>query len=79
MQQKAKQEFDSVQKSLAKYTNKAYKSQVNIPFSHENYSRFDQDINRIGTNNHTASKPYRYEEVSNYYDFEAENEALQKT
>lgn len=79
LQQKAKQEFDSVQKSLVKYTNKAYKSQVNVPFSHENYSRFDQDVNRIGTNNHTASKPYRYEEVSNYYDFEAENEALQRT
>ena len=79
LQQKAKQEFDSVQKSLVKYTNKAYKSQVNVPFSHENYSRFDQDVNRIGTNNHTASKPYRYEEVSNYYDFEAGNEALQRT
>jgi hypothetical protein len=79
LQEKAKQEFDSVQKSLVKYTNKAYKSQVNVPFSHENYSRFDQDVNRIGTNNHTASKPYRYEEVSNYYDFEAQNEALQKT
>ena len=79
LQEKAKQEFDSVQKSLVKYTNKAYKSQVNVPFSHENYSRFDQDVNRIGTNNHTASKPYRYEEVSNYYDFEAQNEGLQKT
>lgn len=79
LQQKAKQEFDSVQKSLVKYTNKAYKSQVNVPFSHENYSRFDQDVNRIGTNKHTASKPYRYEEVSNYYDFEDENEALQRT
>ncbi|QCE41590.1 gliding motility protein RemB [Psychroserpens sp. NJDZ02] len=78
LQQNAKREFDSVQKSVSKYTNKAYKSQVNIPFSHENYFRFDQDLNRIGTNNHTASKPYKYEDVSNYYDFESENEALQK-
>ncbi|WP_397364743.1 gliding motility protein RemB [Olleya sp. R77988] len=78
LQQKAKQEFDSVQKSLTKYTNKAYSSQVNIPFSHENYSRFDQDINRIGTNSHTASKPYMYNDVANYYDFNSENEALKK-
>ncbi|WGD35437.1 energy transducer TonB [Olleya sp. YS] len=78
LQQKAKQEFDSVQQSMLKYTNKAYSSQVNIPFSHENYFRFDQDINRVGTNSHTASKPYMYEDVSNYYDFSAENDALKK-
>lgn len=78
LQQKAKQEFDSVQKATTKYTNKAYTSQINIPFSHENYFRFDQDINRIGTNSHTASKPYLYEDVSNYYDFSAENLKLQK-
>ncbi len=78
LQQQAKKEFDSVQKAITKYSNKAYTSQVNIPFSHENYSRFDQDINRIGTNSHTASKPFRYEDVSNYYDFSAENDKLNK-
>ena len=78
LQQHSKQEFDDIQKEIVKYDNKAYRSQVNIPFSHENYSRFDQDINRVGTNSHTASKPYLYQDVVNYYDFEAENEALKK-
>ena len=26
-------------------------------------------MNAVGTNTHTASKPYVYNEVSNYYDF----------
>lgn len=78
IQKKAKTEFDSVQNSINTYTNKAYSSQVNIPFSHQNYSRFDQDVNRVGTNSHTASKPYMYEDVKNYYDFSAENTALDK-
>ena len=78
LEEKAKQEFDSVTKSIKPYTGNAFKSQVNIPFSHENYSRFDRSLNIVGTNSHTASKPYRYEMVSNYYDFNAENEALKK-
>lgn len=78
LQLKAKQEFDSVQKSVTDYADKAYSSQVNIPFSHENYFRFDQDINRIGTNSHTASKPFMYEDVDDYYSFSDENKALKK-
>ncbi len=78
LEQKAKQEFDSVKASIVKYANKEYKSQLNIPFSHSNYSKFDRSINLIGTNSHTASKPYLYEDVSVYYDFEAANEALKK-
>ena len=35
-------------------------------------------MNLIGTNSHTASKPFVYEAVSNYYDFEAEQERLKK-
>ncbi len=78
LEAQAKQEFDSVKKALTPYNGKAFRSQVNIPFSHENYARFDQAINRVGTNSHTASKPYRYEVVSKYHDFQAENDALKK-
>ena len=78
LEQKAKAEFDSVQKAVVNYQNKAYQSQINIPFSHENYFRFDRAINLVGTNSHTASKPYMYEDLVNYYDFVSENEALKQ-
>ena len=35
-------------------------------------------MNVIGTNSHTAAKPFIYNEVSKYYDFKAENEKLAK-
>ncbi|WP_375238427.1 gliding motility protein RemB [Aurantibacter sp.] len=79
LEQKAKQEFDSVKKATKPYKGNAYKSQINIPFSHENYSRFDRSLNLIGTNNHTAAKPYRYEMVADYYDFNVLNDSLKKS
>ena len=30
---------------------------------------FDALLNQVGSNNHTASKPYSYDEVAKYYDF----------
>ena len=74
----AKKELDKVNATYTTYDNRAYRSQLNIPFSHENYSRFERATNLIGTNSHTASKPFIYEDISAYYDFEAENEALKK-
>ena len=59
-----------------KFEDPVYKSQLNIPFSHNNYSRFDSALNQIGSNNHTASKPYNYAEVAKYYDLKAENKKL---
>ena len=35
-------------------------------------------MNLIGTNSHTASKPFVYDDVSKYYDFQAQNDALKK-
>ena len=78
LEQKAKAEFDSVKASIVSYTNKEFSSQLNIPFTHDSYSRFDRAINLVGTNSHTASKPFLYEDVSSYHDFEAEKTALQK-
>ncbi|WP_338035231.1 gliding motility protein RemB [Lacinutrix himadriensis] len=73
-----KTEYDSVNKKLVPYTNKEYTSQLNIPFTHSGYAKFDRNINLVGTNSHTASKPFVYEDVSKYYDFKAEKEALTK-
>lgn len=71
------QEFDQV--AELDYTNKEYRSGINIPLSHHNYSLFDASLNRVGTNNHTAQKPYTYAEVNKYYDFDAKNQELLKS
>ncbi|WP_298894138.1 gliding motility protein RemB [uncultured Psychroserpens sp.] len=71
-------EFDSVNDGIVKYEKLEYSSQLNIPFTHNYYSRFDQQMNGLGTNSHTAAKPFIYEDVAKYYDFKAEKEALIK-
>lgn len=71
-------EFDSINKALKKYEGLEYSSQLNIPFTHQYYSRFDDQMNALGTNSHTAAKPFVYAEVAPYYDFKAEQEALVK-
>ena len=62
-------EYDVVNEQLIPYKYPEYHSNLQIPFSHDIYSKFDAAMNAIGTNTHTASKPYVYQEVSNYYDF----------
>lgn len=64
-------EFDNVAKNYKTFENPQFKSHLNIPFSHSLYSQFDDELNQVGNNNHTASKPYSYAEVGKYYDFEA--------
>ena len=71
-------EYDSINKGLVKYQNLEYKSQLNIPFTHTYYARFDQQMNALGTNSHTAAKPFMFDEVASYYYFEAEKKALSK-
>ena len=71
-------EFDSVNDSIITYQKLEYSSQLNIPFTHNYYARFDQQMNGLGTNSHTAAKPFIYDEVAAYYDFKAEKEALVK-
>lgn len=58
------------------YQNEEYKSNINIPLSHHNYSLFDPYLNKVGLNSHTAQKPYTYDQVNKYYDFEAHNENI---
>jgi hypothetical protein len=69
-------ELDSI--VYKKYNNPEFESHLNIPLSHSYYSQFDGALNRVGTNNHTASKPYTYAEVSKYYDLKGVNEKLKK-
>ncbi|WP_040279197.1 hypothetical protein [Psychroserpens damuponensis] len=71
-------EYNNVADSIVKYEKLEYSSQLNIPFTHNYYSRFDQEMNGLGTNSHTAAKPFTYNEVSAYYDFKAEKQALVK-
>lgn len=69
-------EFDSI--IYQKFNNPQLKSNLNIPFSHSMYAQFDRALNQVGANNHTASKPYSYAEVSKYYDLEEANQLLMK-
>lgn len=62
-------EFEQI-KNLG-YTNQEFRSQLNIPLSHQLYSSFDAELNKIGLNNHTAQKPYVYQQTNQYFDFEA--------
>lgn len=71
-------ELDSINASLKPYDGSEYSSQLNIPFTHTYYARFDANLNAIGTNAHTASKPFIYNDVAKYYDFKAEKEELAK-
>ncbi|MET3029276.1 energy transducer TonB [Flavobacterium sp. UW10123] len=69
-------ELDSI--VYKKYNNPEFESHLNIPFSHSYYAQFDAEMNQVGSNNHTASKPYTYAEVSKYYNLKAVNESLKK-
>jgi hypothetical protein len=69
-------ELDSI--PYKKFDNPQFKSHINVPFSHSYYAHFDALMNQVGSNNHTASKPYTYTEVAKYYDFEAENKKIKK-
>ncbi|MEZ0005291.1 hypothetical protein ABH942_000642 [Flavobacterium sp. 28YEA47A] len=69
-------EFDSI--VYKKFDNPQFQSHLNIPFSHSLYAQFDRALNQVGSNNHTASKPYTYAEVSKYYDLAEANKLIQK-
>lgn len=66
---KVNPEYDQVSINYKEFKSPQFASNLNIPFSHNYYSQFDEKINQIGTNNHTGSKPYSYSEVAKYYDF----------
>ena len=69
-------ELDSI--VYNKFNSPQFESNLSIPFSHSYYAQFDAALNQLGSNNHTASKPYTYTEVSKYYNFALEKEKLKK-
>ena len=69
-------EYENI--SFKKFNNPQYQSRLNVPFSHSLYAQFDQALNQVGSNNHTATKPYNYSEVNKYYDLAKANEKIQK-
>jgi len=73
---RVKQEIDSIDASKQKYDGELFDSYAYIPLSHEIYNRFDREINLVGTNVHSAQKPYTYKDIKKYYDFKTENEKL---
>lgn len=69
-------EVDGIQ--YKKFDNPQFSSHLNIPFSHSYYAQFDDEMNVVGTNNHTSSKPYSFADVSKYYNVKEETEKLYK-
>jgi len=69
-------ELDSMK--FKKFDNPQFESHINIPFSHSYYSQFDDEMNQVGANNHTGSKPYSYVDVNKYYNLNEENKKLRK-
>ena len=66
-------EFKSINTATLTYQNKEFSSQLNIPFTHQGYAKFDRHLNMIGLNSHTAAKPYIYQDVARYYDLKQVN------
>lgn len=69
-------EVDGIQ--YKKFDSPQFSSNLNIPFSHSYYAQFDDEMNVVGTNNHTSSKPYSFADVSKYYNVKEETEKLYK-
>ena len=73
---RSQDEYDAI--VTKPFSNREFDSNINIPLSHERYSRFDASMNEIGTNSHTASKPFLFKDVARYYDFESEKGRMQR-
>jgi len=69
-------ELDSIK--YKKFENPQFESHINIPFSHSYYAQFDDEMNQIGANNHTSSKPFAYADVTKYYNLENARKELAK-
>jgi len=69
-------ELDSIK--FKKFDNPQFESHINIPFSHSYYAQFDAEMNQVGANNHTGSKPYAYTDVNKYYNLEDAKKAIAK-
>lgn len=76
---KNENELDEVSKIKYKtFSKPQFTSHLNIPFSHSYYAQFDDEMNQVGANNHTSSKPFNYADVSNYYNLKEAHEKVAK-
>lgn len=66
---------DLVEKPFA---NERYNSGLPVAFSHQHYALFQAQLQGLGANNHTASKPYLYSELQPYFDYAAYHQSLMK-
>lgn len=73
---KAAQDYNKIQSN--QYNGQELSSHALIPFSYQRYHRFEAAMNRVGNNAHTAVKPYTFSYVGQYFDLEAQREALLK-
>jgi len=67
-------ELDSIK--YKKFDFPIYQSHLNVAFSHSYYAQFDAEMNQMGSNNHTGSKPFTYSEVAKYHDFNKEYNSI---
>ncbi|MGB3590675.1 MAG: hypothetical protein WBA16_03230 [Nonlabens sp.] len=73
---KANQDFSTIISN--QYDKHELRSNANIPFSYQRYHRYEAAMNKVGTNAHTAVKPYTFNYVNQYFDLEADRDALLK-
>ncbi len=73
---KANKDYTSIRST--DYDNQELQSNANIPFSYQRYHRYEAAMNKVGSNAHTAVKPYTFSYVSDYFDLEQERTSLLK-
>ncbi|WP_228547185.1 capsule assembly Wzi family protein [Nonlabens antarcticus] len=74
----AKANNDYIKTNSKGYNGQELRSNALIPFSYQRYHRYEAAMNRVGSNAHTAVKPYTFEYVSDYFDLETERSSLLK-
>jgi hypothetical protein len=73
---KANNDYNSIKSDG--YNGQELRSNALIPFSYQRYHRYEAAMNRVGSNAHTAVKPYTFDYVSTYFDLESERSSLLK-
>jgi len=53
-----------------KSTSAMHRSQLNIPFSHQNYYNYEYQLHKFNKT-HTATKPYLFSEIGKYVNFDS--------
>ncbi len=73
---KANNNYDTIKSNG--YNGQELRSNALIPFSYQRYHRYEAAMNRVGSNAHTAVKPYSFDYVIDYFDLAEERSSLLK-